>query len=299
MKNITWPELPLEKWIDTYDLLHLLFQVTGKIKLQFVPFKNHWWNIAFYPTICGLSTGIIPYDEKSLQIDFDFHSHRIHFKFSSGKTESIPLQSGSIKSYYNLIKKILINFDCRMDIWPVPVEMEYRTPFYNDEKHRVYDPLHAENFQKIILQTSRVMEVFRGGFTGKASPVHFFWGSFDLAVTFFSGRPAPKHGGAPNISNEVMEKAYNAELASFGFWPGKGFGEPSFYSYNYPEPAGYKDYKVKPGAAFYNAEVGEFLLPYKAIQKSDKPEEEMLLFFISCYKAAEEAGDWSKSLSNY
>ena len=252
-----------------------------------------------YPTVSGLSTGIIPYDEKCLQIDFDFHSHKIHFRFSGGKTESIPLQSGSIKSYYHRIREILIDFDCRMHIWPVPVEMEYRIPFDKDEIQRVYDPVYAENFQKIILQISRVMEIFRSGFTGKASPVHFFWGSFDLAVTFFSGRPAPKHGGAPNVGKEVMEKAYNAELASFGFWPGKGFGEPAFYSYNYPEPEGYKDYKVKPGNAFYYHEAGEFILPYKAIQKSDKPEEALLDFFRSCYKAAEINGDWDKSLSSW
>ncbi len=299
MKNITWPELPLEKWADTYDLLHLLFQVIGKIKLQFVPFKNHWWNIVFYPTVSGFSTGIIPYEEKCLQIDFDFHSHRIYFKFSSGETESIELRSGNIKSYYNLIKEILIKFDCRTDIWTVPVEMEYRTPFDKDEIHRVYDPAYAEKFQQIILKTSKVMEVFRSGFSGKASPVHFFWGSFDLAVTFFSGRPAPKHGGALNVGKEVMEKAYNAELASFGFWPGKGFGEPAFYAYNYPEPAGYKDYKVKPEAAFYYSGAGEFLLPYHAIQKSDKPEDAILDFFRSCYKAAEENGDWDKNLSSY
>ena len=299
MKNTTWPDLPLEKWIGTYDLLHLLFQVAGKIKLQFVPFINHWWNIALHPTVDGLSTGIIPYDEKYLQIDFDFHSHKINFKFNSGKTESIPLQSGSIKSYYHRFKDILINFDCRMKIWPVPVEMEHRTPFDEDEEHRDYDPVYAEKFQQIILQTSKTMEYFRSGFTGKASPIHFFWGSFDLAVTFFSGRPAPRHGGAPNVGKEVMEKAYDSELASFGFWPGKGFGEPAFYAYAYPEPAGYKDHGVKPRDAYYYPEAGEYLLPYGAIRKSAQPEKDLLNFFTSSYKAVEATGKWSKDLSSH
>ena len=298
MKNI-WPELPLENWIETYDMLHLLSQIIGKIKLQFVPFKNHWWNIALYPTVTGFSTGIIPYNEKCFEIDLDLHSHKIIFRFDDDQSEFLELQDGSIKSYYSKIKEKLLSLDCRINIWPFPVEMDYHVPFNNDEKHRIYNREYAEKFHKVILQVSKIMELFRSGFTGKASPVHFFWGSFDLAVTLFSGRSAPLHGGAPNVAKEVMVKAYNAELASFGFWPGKGFGEPAFYSYTYPEPIGYNSYKVEPDSAFYNREIGEYILPYKTIQKLNDPGKAILDFFKSSYSTAEKFGNWDRSLSNY
>jgi Family of unknown function (DUF5996) len=298
MKHI-WPELPLENWIETYDMLHLLSQIIGKIKLQFVPYKNHWWNIALYPTVTGLSTGIIPYKEKCFEIDFDFHSHKIIFRFNDDQSEFLELQDGSIKSYYSKIKEKLLNLDCMINIWPFPVEMEYHAPFYNDEKHRIYSRESVEKFHQIVLQVSKKMEVFRSEFTGKASPVHFFWGSFDLAVTLFSGRPAPLHAGAPNVAKEVMVKAYNAELVSFGFWPGKGLGEPAFYSYTYPEPQGYNSYKVEPDSASYNKEIGEYILPYQTIQKLNDPGKAILDFFKSSYSAAGKFGNWDRSLSNY
>jgi len=299
MKNVNWPGLPLEKWTETYDLLHLLFQIAGKIKLQFTPYKNHWWNISFIPTVTGFTTGIIPYEEKCFEIDFDLHLHKIFFRFSDGKNEFIDLQSGSIKSYYKKIKEKLISLGCMINLWPVPVEMEHRVPFNKDDKHREYSREYSSKFHQIILQASNVMEIFRSGFTGKASPVHFFWGSFDLAVTFFSGRPAPEHSGAPNVSKDVMVKAYNSELASFGFWPGKGFGEPAFYSYSYPEPEKYKDYKIEPQEAYYHRDMGEFVLPYNALKKYDNPGQPVLDFFKSSCKVAEKFGGWDRSLNTF
>jgi hypothetical protein len=299
MNKVYWPELPLEKWIETYDMLHLLFQIAGKIKLQFTQYKNHWWNISFIPTVTGFSTGIIPYEEKCFEIDFDFHSHKIFLRFNDGGNEYIELQSGTIQSYYKKIKEKLLSFDCKINLWPVPVEMEYRIPFNKDDKHRIYSPESSEKFHRIILLAGNVMEFFRSGFSGKASPVHFFWGSFDLAVTFFSGRPAPEHAGAPNVGKDVMVKAYNSELASFGFWPGKGFGEPAFYAYCYPEPEKYKDYKIEPQEAFYHKSMGEFILPYNAIIKYENPRQPVLAFLKSSFRAAEKSGDWDKNLAAF
>ena len=299
MNNKLWPELPLEKWIETYDMLHLISQIIGKIKLQFVPFKNHWWNVVLYPSITGLTTGIIPYKEKYFEIDFNLRSHKIIFRFNDGQSDYINLQNGTIKDYYNQIKEKLLDLDCIIDLWPIPVEMEQRIPFNEDNKMRIYNEEYAENFQQIILQASKVMEIFRAGYTGKSSPVHFFWGAFDLAVTFFSGKPAPEHSGAPNVGKDVMVKAYNAELASFGFWPGKGFGEPAFYSYSYPEPDKYKNFKVEPDVAYYNKDLGEFILPYQIVQKLKNPDKAILDFFKSSYRATKTYGDWDSSLSTY
>lgn len=299
MNKTQWPELPLNNWTETYDLLHLLSQIIGKIKLQFVPYKNHWWNVALYPSVNGLSSGIIPYKEKCFEIDLDLYSHKIVFRFNNGKTDFIKLQSGTVKSYYKEIKEKLIRMNCEINIWPVPVEMEHRIPFHEDDKQREYDPEYAAKFRQIILSVNRVMENFRTGFTGKASPVHFFWGSFDMALTFFSGRPAPEHSGAPNVGREVMAKAYNAELASFGFWPGKGFGEPAFYAYTYPEPEEYKNYKVKPDEAYYHKDMREFILPYSALKSNEDPDNAILEFFKSSFEAAEITGNWNKELSLY
>jgi hypothetical protein len=299
MINNSLPDLPLEKWIDTYDMLHLLSQIIGKIKLQFVPYKNHWWNVALYPTVNGFSTGIIPYNKDCFEIDFDLYSHKIIFKFNNGKTDFIELRSGTIKSFYEEIENRLRESGCEIKIWPVPVEMDYRVPFNIDDKYYEYNKEYADKFRQVLLEVTKIMDKFRSGFTGKASPIHFFWGSFDMALTFFSGRSAPEHNGAPNVAKEVMVKAYNSELASFGFWPGKGFGEPAFYSYTYPEPEEYKNYNIKPVEAFYYKEMGDFILPYKSLQKYEDHSQAVLDFFKSCFKAAEESGRWDKNLSNY
>lgn len=299
IKNEIWPELPLEKWLDTYELLLLVSQIVGKIKLLFVPFKNHWWNITLYPTITGFTTGIIPYKEKYFEIEFNFHLHKLFFRFNDDRIEFIEFQSGTIKDYYNEIKNKLLKLNCLINLWPVPVEMDERIPFTEDNKLRIYNEEYAEKFQQIILNISKIMQVLSSGFTGKSSPVHFFWGGFDLAVTFFSGRPAPEHPGVPNVARDVMVKAYNAELASFGFWPGKGYGEPAFYSYTYPEPEGYKNYKIEPDGAFYNNEIGEYILPYQYVQKLKNPGLAILDFFKCSYLSAEKFGKWERGLRTF
>ncbi len=298
-KETIWPELPLDKWEKTYDLLHLLTQIVGKIKLQFVAYKNHWWNITFFPTVRGFTTGIIPCGTRCFEMDFDFVDHKINIKIDDGTSDFIELKSGTVAQYYDEITFKLKQLEIAVNIWPVPVEMEYRQPFNTDNIYRPYDPEYAQKLHKIIVQVARIMEIFRSGFTGKASPVHFFWGAFDMAVTFFSGRPAPEHQAVPNVGKKVMVEAYNAELASFGFWPGKGFGEPAFYAYAYPEPNEYKNYKIAPAAAYYHKDMGEYILPYSAMIKENVPGEAVVEFFISAYRAAARSGYWDSGLCKY
>jgi hypothetical protein len=299
VKKEVWPDLPLIEWQETYRLIHLLTQIVGKIKLQFVPFKNHWWNISFLPTVRGLTTGNIPYDGGCFEMHFDFLSHEIITKLGDGRIESVKLRSDTISKYYDELRDKLQKLGIPVKIWPVPVEMDYRVPFNKDNSYREYNPNHIQKLQKILIQVNSILETFRTGFTGKASPVHFFWGAFDMAVTLFSGKSAPVHQGVPNVGKNVMAEAYNAELASFGFWPGMGFGEPAFYAYSYPEPMGYKDFKIEVHGAYYQNELHEFILPYQAIIKRDSPEKDAVNFFIGAYKATKESGNWDGKLCKY
>lgn len=296
IKEEVWPDLPLVKWQETYELIHLVTQIIGKIKLQLVPFKNHWWNISFLPTIYGFTTGIIYYKNRCFEIDFDFLFHKINIKLDDGTIENIELRSDSVSNYYKEIKEKFSNLGIEIEIWPVPVEIEYRLPFNKDNLYRAYHTEYMVSLQKIIVQVTKIMETFRARFTGKASPVHFFWGAFDMAVTFFSGKPAPEHPGVPNVGKKVMVEAYNAELASFGFWPGMGLGEPAFYAYSYPEHPGYNEYQMKVEGAYYHDILREFILPYSTIIHKDNPEQEILNFFISAYRASETSGNWDKNL---
>ena len=296
IKNNQWPDLPLSAWEETHDLLHLLTQIVGKIKLQYVPFKNHWWNISFLTSVRGLTTGIIPCGERCFEMDFDMISHQINIRHDDGRTDFVELKSGSVSTYYKTICATLEKAGIDIELWPVPVEMENRTPFDKDDLFRNYDPENVQKFLNILVNITRVMEKFRGCFTGKASPVHFFWGAFDMAVTFFSGMPAPEHPGTPHVGKRVMTEAYNAELASFGFWPGKGLGEPAFYAYVYPEPSGYKDHRIEPAQAYYHNGLGEYILPYREVANSEDPDDMLFRFFSSAYKAAEKYGKWDVKL---
>jgi hypothetical protein len=295
-REVVWPDLPLDKWKETYDIIHLLSQIVGKIKLQFAPFINHWWNITFSLSASGFTTGIIPYGDKCFEIEFDFILHKLNLKLEDGSLTSIDLKSGTIAEFYFEIKRKLNALGIEINIWPVPVEIEDRMPFDKDYRPRKYDPDYANRFWKSLVQVSKVMNIFRSGFTGKSSPVHFFWGSLDLAVTFFSGRPAPEHPGSPNIGRQVMVESYNAELASFGFWGGQGLGEAAFYAYAYPEPVDYKKIKIYPKQAYYYEIFRDFILPYSVVQNSEFPEKVILGFFKSAFKAAAELGNWDKSL---
>lgn len=296
MENEVWPELNLEEWEDTYDTLHLWMQMVGKIKLEFTPFINHWWNITFSLTASGLTTGVIPYGKQVFEIEFDFIEHRLYLKVDDGRSDFLILKSGTAGDFYKELKEKLEYLGIEIHIWPVPVEMEDRTPFGQDCRPRIYDPYYANRYWRALMQTGRVMNIFRSAFTGKASPVHFFWGSLDLALTFFSGKPAPVHPKVPNVGRKVMAEAYNAELASFGFWGGKGLGDAAFYAYAYPEPAGYKNFPVKPEAAFYHETLKEFILPYAAVEHILYPEKLILEFFRSCFKAVGASGNWNKEL---
>ena len=291
-----WPELPLAEWKDTYETLHMWTQIVGKIRLALTHLENHWWNSALYVTSRGLTTSAMSYHDQILQISFDFIAHRLIIETAEGYTKTIALRPRSVAEFYQELMASLVSLDMPVTIWTTPVEVPDRTPFEKDQKHAAYDPEYAQRFWRILAQTSRVLTEFRCRFTGKVSPVHFFWGAFDLAVTRFSGRPAPPHPGAPNVAQFVQAEAYSHEVSSCGFWPGGGpVNEPVFYAYAYPEPHGFKDYSIRPPEAFYHTGMGEFLLPYDVIRTSNAPDETLLNFLQSTYEAAATSADWDRN----
>ena len=293
-RSAAWPELPLTAWQDTYTTLHLWTQIIGKVRLALAPRLNHWWQVALYLTPRGLTTSAIPLAERSLQIDFDFIAHRLLFACSDGGTSSVPLAPKPVAGFYREVLEALRSLGIRVEIWPVPVEIAERVPFDQDTSHSAYDPEYVGRFHRLLLQVDRVLNEFRCRFIGKTSPVHFFWGSFDLAVTRFSGRTAPPHPGGPNVARYVMREAYSHEVSSAGFWPGAGLGEPAFYSYAYPEPPGFADYPVRPEKAYYHPQMREFILPYEAIRTAGEPDRALLAFLQSTYEAAAERGRWDR-----
>jgi hypothetical protein len=290
-----WPELPLAAWEDTYLTLHRWTQVVGKIRLALAPFQNHWWHIPLYVSARGLTTSAIPYGARDFQIDFDFVDHALRIDASDGARRSFALGRYSVAHFYRQTMDALRELGIAVDIWPVPVEMAERTPFDQDAAHASYDPEYAWRCWQILLQTDRVLKEYGSSFRGKVSPVHFFWGGFDLAATRFSGRRAPAHPGSPNVARRVMVEAYSHEVASCGFWPGLGLGEPAFYAYAYPEPPGYRVQPVSPSAAYYNADIGEFLLPYEAVRTAEVPDEALHAFLQSTYEAAANQAGWDRS----
>lgn len=290
-----WPELPLAEWKDTYDTLHRWTQIVGKIRLALTPLQNHWWNSTLYVTPRGLTTSAMSYNGRLFQIDFDFIAHHLLIEATDGSVKTIALRSRSVSEFYQETMAALASLGIHVSIWTTPVEVPDRTPFEEDQKHASYDPEYAQRFWRILAQVSLVFTEFRSRFTGKASPVHFFWGAFDLAVTRFSGRTAPLHPGAPNCARFVMVEAYSHELSSCGFWPGGGpIDEPVFYAYAYPEPDGFKDYPIQPSEAFYHTEIREFVLPYDVVRTAKSPEEKLLSFLQSTYEAASTRAKWDR-----
>jgi hypothetical protein len=290
-----WPELPLAEWKDTYDTLHRWTQIVGKIRLALTPLQNHWWNSTLYVTPRGLTTSAMSYNGRLFQIDFDFFAHHLLIEATDGSVKTIALRSRSVSEFYQETMAALASLGIHVSIWTTPVEVPDRTPFEEDQKHASYDPEYAQRFWRILAQVSLVFTEFRSRFTGKASPVHFFWGAFDLAVTRFSGRTAPLHPGAPNCARFVMVEAYSHELSSCGFWPGGGpIDEPVFYAYAYPEPDGFKDYPIQPSEAFYHTEIREFVLPYDVVRTAESPEENLLSFLQSTYEAASTCAKWDR-----
>jgi hypothetical protein len=292
-----WPDLPLADWADTCSTLHLWTQVVGKIRLAHAPMINHWWQVPLYVTCRGLTTSPIPYDARSFQIDFDFIDHRLNILTSDGKVQTIPLAPRSVADFHAEVMARLRGLGLETHIWTMPVEIADAVPFDQDREHRSYDPEYVSRFWRALVQVDRVFTLFRSRFLGKVSPVHFFWGSFDLAVTRFSGRTAPKlTSNTPNLGAWVMREAYSHEVSSCGFWPGNGgFGRAAFFSYAYPEPEGFASAPVRPDATHYDQDLGQFILPYDAVREAQAPDAVLMEYLLTTYAAAADLGHWDRA----
>jgi len=294
-----WPELPLAAWRDTRDTLHLWTQVVGKIRLALTPWLNHSWHVALYVTARGLTTSPIPDGARSFQIDFDFIDHMLWARTSDGHFRQLVLKPMSVAEFYVGLLAALRELGIDVMITTMPCEIADCIPFEQDTLHAAYDADFANRFWRVLLAASEVMAHFRTAFLGKSSPVHFFWGSFDLAVTRFSGRTAPKHpGGVPHLQDSVAQEAYSHEVSSAGFWPGGGGGpvdDAAFYSYAYPTPEGFAAAKVMPASAIWSKELGEFLLPYAAMRTTSDPDAALMDFLQSTYAAAADLGKWDRA----
>jgi hypothetical protein len=288
-----WPALPLDSWRETCDTLHMWTQIVGKVRMRLTPLVNHWWNVPLYVTPRGLTTSNIPYGTRSIEIRFDFLAGRLVLECSDGLVRELPLRPMAVADFYREFMVLLRSAGVEVSIWHMPVEVPDPIPFDEDRVHAAYDAERVKTFWCILRSVDAVFHQFRARFEGKASPVHFFWGSFDLAVTSFSGRKAPERPGADSITRE----AYSHEVSSVGWWPGSGtMSGPAFYSYSAPEPQGFKAARVRPDVARYDAELGEFLLPYDDVRNAESPSAELLAFCQSTYDAAAELGKWDRRL---
>jgi hypothetical protein len=294
--QVPWPELPIAAWRETYETLHLWTQIVGKIRLARSPWLNHSWHVALYVTARGLTTSPIPDGPRTFQIDFDLIDHALRTSVSDGSRREFALARHSVASFYRAIMEVLAEFGIIIAIDEMPNELPEPIRFSQDTRHASYDRDAVRRFFQILTNADRVFKQFRTGFLGKASPVHFFWGSFDLAVTRFSGRRAPRHpGGVPHLSDEVACEAYSHEVSSAGFWPGSGpIDFPAFYSYAYPEPPGFRTTRVRPDEAFFSEALSEFILPYDAVRTATQPDQTLLEFLQSTYEAAANSGQWDR-----
>jgi hypothetical protein len=294
---VPWPELPTAAWRETYETLHLWTQIVGKIRLARTPWLNHSWHVTLYVTARGLTTCSIPDGARSFQIDFDFIDHVLRISTSEGTARQFALAGKSVAGFYTAIMADLAELGIDIAINETPNELPDPIPFSQDNRHASYDPDAVRRFFQILCNADRVFKQFRTGFLGKASPVHFFWGSFDLAVTRFSGRRAPRHpGGVPHLPDEIAWEAYSHEVSSAGFWPGSGaIDYPAFYCYAYPEPAGFRTAPLRPDAAFFSEALGEFILPYDAVRTAAQPDQALLDFLQSTYEAAANSAKWDRN----
>ncbi|HEY7353742.1 MAG TPA: DUF5996 family protein [Terriglobales bacterium] len=291
-KSDSWPELPLSQWQDTYHTLHMWTQIVGKVRMALTPLINHWWNVPLYVTARGLTTSPIPYRDKPFELRFDFLDHQLVLQMSDGSRQMLPLTSRPVADFYRDVLQMLHSAGIEVKIWHMPVEVPDPIPFNEDRIHKSYDPESAQKFWRILLRVQSVFEEFRSRFTGKCSPIHFFWGSFDLAVTRFSGRRAPERPGADPITRE----AYSQEVSSVGFWPGGGnITGAAFYSYMAPEPAGFRDWIVRPPAAHYDSQLAEFVLMYDDVRNADSPPDTLLEFCQSTYEAGATLAKWDRN----
>lgn len=292
-----WPALPYADWSGTCATLHLWVQVVGKVRLALSPWLNHSWHVPLYVAARGLTTSPIPYRDFTFEIAFDFLSHELKIATSDGARRQFTLEPQTVADFYGAVMRALQSLGISVRIDERPSEIPGAIPFSQDRTHAEYDAEYAQRFWRVLVQADRVLKHFRTGFTGKCSPVHFFWGSFDLAVTRFSGRTAPRHpGGVPGLADAVVQEAYSHEVSSAGFWPGgSGVDSAMFYSYTYPEPPGYRATRVEPSAAFFSEQLSEFLLPYDAVRTAEDPDATLLEFVQSTYEAAAECGRWDRA----
>ena len=296
MNAVVWPELAYPAWSGTAATLQLWSQIVGKVRLALTPWVNHGWQVPLYVTARGLGTSSMPTGYEILEIEFDFIGHRLVARTSRGAEGTLPLKPQTVADFYRAAMDLLNSMGVIVKINEMPNEVSNPIRFSQDQTHAAYDPDAAHRFWRALLQVDRIFKLFRSGFMGKASPVHFFWGSFDLAVTRFSGRPAPIHpGGVPGLPDVVTREAYSHEVSSAGFWPGnEGFPQAAFYSYAYPEPAGFRNRAVTPGA-YFDATLGEFILPYDTVRVAADPDALLLDFLSTTYVAAADAGAWNRS----
>ncbi|MDT7603004.1 MAG: hypothetical protein QOF61_1001 [Acidobacteriota bacterium] len=286
------PELPLAEWEDTRATLHMWSQVVGKIRLAQTPLVNHWWNVPLYLSARGLTTSAMPYADRTFEIEFDFISHQLVISTSDGETAKLALKPRTVADFYRETMQLLRDLGIEVKIWTTPVEVPDPIPFEQDTTHASYDPEYAQRFWRALAWSAEVFAEFRAGFVGKCSPVHFFWGSFDLAVTRFSGRRAPAREGADIITRE----AYSHEVISHGFWAGSGnVPFAAFYAYAAPEPAGFQQAAIRPASAYYNKETGGYVLPYEDVRRAPSPERTLLDFAQTTYDAGATLGGWDRA----
>jgi Family of unknown function (DUF5996) len=287
-----WPPLPLAEWQATRDTLHMWTQIVGKVRLALAPHMNHWWQVPLYVSARGLTTSAIPARGGNFEVEFDFIAHQLRIETSWGATQTMALAPQTVAEFYRKFMDLLETLGITVKIWPMPVEVPNPIRFDKDTVHAAYDPVYANRLWRVLTSIDAVLKEFRCGFIGKSSPVHFFWGSFDLAATRFSGRRAPQRPGADRVTQE----AYSHEEISAGWWPGGGdITDPMFYAYAAPEPAGFREAPVRPAQAFYHAQLGEFLLPYEAVRTAANPREALLEFLQSTYEAGATLGKWDRA----
>jgi len=291
-KTKKWPNLPLEEWKDTCATLHMWTQIVGKVRLAQSPLVNHWWNVPLYVSSRGLTTTAIPYQQITFEMEFDFIEHRLVITCSDGGSATVKLEPKSVAFFYQEVMAALQQLRIEVHIWKMPVEIPDPIPFDQDHQHASYDPEYANRFWRVLELTEKVLQEFRARFIGKCSPVHFFWGSFDLAVTRFSGRPAPP----PPDADLITREAYSHEVISHGYWPGQGpLQKAAFYSYTAPGPAGLSEEIIRPTQGFYSTDLGEFLLLYEDVRTANDPEEALMEFLQSTYEAGAKLAKWDRA----
>jgi Family of unknown function (DUF5996) len=289
-----WPPLPLASWKDTYATLHMWLQIVGKVRLALTPLMNHWWNVPLYVSASGLTTSAIPYGPRRFEVEFDFLEHKLHVRTNDRGSKDLPLVPKTVADFYGDFIAALNALGIEVQIWKMPVEIANPIPFDQDRVHASYDPTSARKFWRILASVAEVFEVFRSRFIGKSSPVHFFWGSCDLAVSRYSGRRAPERNDADPVLRKIMREAYSHEVISAGWWPGTNGVDAAFYSYAAPQPEGFEKQSVRPASAFYDSGLGEYILMYEHVRSASSPSNVLMDFLQSTYEAGAIAGKWDR-----